>query len=70
MAFLKPEYRRPQGTKRFDSKKDGFLYNESVYLLKDIFRSRDQDPFIGLICSETQPLLTVGLDIELAAIPT
>ena len=46
-----------------------------VYIMKPsicskTLRSRDQDSFISLICSETQSLLTVGLDIELAAIPT
>ena len=46
------------------------LYNEIFYLLKDVFRSKDQDPLIGLICNETQPLPTVGQNIELAAIPT
>ena len=44
---------------------------KTINLLKGIFRSRDQDPVIGRICSETQPLrtrATAGLDIDLAAI--
>lgn len=46
-----------------------------VYIMKPsiclkTFRSRDQDSFIGLICSETQSLPTIELDIELATIPT